>query len=195
MEYDKKRVELPLPWKKAQAISAMVAALLIPVVLAFFGQLVNTTIKESELRLRYVELAASILKEKPTKETTELRQWAIDVLNDNSSIKFSKEVEIELKKQTLSAVDTGKSLGNLLKWELIENENGNYLLRVEWLGRDPLTILGVDVVNAMLASPELASGDTIEVRTFALLIRKSEQNKSASISLKTDYGLVYVEIR
>jgi len=195
MEYDKKRVELPLPWKKAQAISAMVAALLIPVVLAFFGQLVNTTIKESELRLRYVELAASILKEKPTKETTELRQWAIDVLNDNSSIKFSKEVEIELKKQTLSAVDTGKSLGNLLKWELIENENGNYLLRAEWLGRDPLTILGVDVVNAMLASPELASGDAIEVRTFALLIRKSEQNKSASISLKTDYGLVYVEIR
>jgi hypothetical protein len=87
-------------WDKLK-ISAFVA---IPVLVAFFGSLTNTAIKDKDVGARMVEIAVGILKEDPkkeNKETPSLRQWAIDIIKEYSEVELSAEVEKELRKTSL----------------------------------------------------------------------------------------------
>ena len=82
-------------------ISAIIAAIIIPVTLAVSGNHINSTIKEKEIRLQYVEIAVDILKSKPTDETKALRDWSILVIQEYSAIPFSTNAIYELQSQPL----------------------------------------------------------------------------------------------
>ncbi len=88
-------------WDKAR-IGAFIA---IPLVLAYFGHLTNVSLKEKDLGVRMVELAVGILKEDPQEDKTKtpnLRQWAIDIIDEYSKkVKLTKDIKEELKEQPL----------------------------------------------------------------------------------------------
>ena len=67
-------------WDKMSAMSALLASVLVPLVLALVGNAYTYALKQSENRVKYTELAISILKDKPTAETQDVRSWAIDVI-------------------------------------------------------------------------------------------------------------------
>ena len=50
------------------------------VVIALFGTFINSTLKQQEIRVEYVQIAISILSEEPTNDLQPLRAWAVDVL-------------------------------------------------------------------------------------------------------------------
>lgn len=72
-------------------------AVLVPIAVVFVASLYSDTTKSSENRVKYVELAASILREEPKKEVAALRSWAVDVLAANSPVPLSPAARNELQ--------------------------------------------------------------------------------------------------
>lgn len=76
-------------WEKLPVISTFLASVLIPVVLAFVGHALTTAMKQGENRVRYSELAISILKEEPSDSNRDVRGWAVEVINRYSGVQMS----------------------------------------------------------------------------------------------------------
>jgi N-acetylmuramoyl-L-alanine amidase len=98
--------EVPVSWKKAQALSAIIASVLIPAIIGLVGHMVNQSIKKNELSLRYVQLAVGILENEPKPGTENLRVWAIEVVNEYSETELSDDVQQELRKNSLISTRT-----------------------------------------------------------------------------------------
>jgi len=97
-------------WDKLTALSALIASVLVPIVLAVVGQAYTSAMKQSENRVKYTELAISILKDKPIPETQDVRAWAIDVVNQYSGVPMSSEVREQLLRSRLVADFTASKL-------------------------------------------------------------------------------------
>ena len=79
---------LPDPMDRLKTIATIVTAILVPIAVAFVGGYYSGLTKDREIQGKFVELAVSILKEPPEKQSLALRSWAIDVLNDYSGVKI-----------------------------------------------------------------------------------------------------------
>lgn len=95
--------EVLLQWLEgAKDIALIVSAIAVPVVVAKIGGNVNSAMKESENRIRYVELAINQLRSPPSPETTALRDWAVELLDAQSPVKLSEEAKVQLKSKALA---------------------------------------------------------------------------------------------
>lgn len=81
-------------WERPARILSLVA---IPVVLAVIGGVIQEKIGRSAVNRDYVQLAVTVLTADKTKTPQELRNWAVDLLNENSPTKFSPDVASRLK--------------------------------------------------------------------------------------------------
>ena len=79
-------------WDKASVL----AALLVPIVIALVGHAYTSALKEAEIRVKYTELAISILKEKPAQDTKDVRAWSVDVINKYSGVPMDANVRKQL---------------------------------------------------------------------------------------------------
>jgi len=66
-------------------------------VLAVIGALIQEAVSRSTVSRDYVQLAVSILTADKDKTPAELRGWAVDLLDENSPVRFSKDVADRLK--------------------------------------------------------------------------------------------------
>jgi hypothetical protein len=80
-------------WDKTKIIASVCT----PIVIIVSGVVINSALKKSEIRVKYVEVAVSILKDKPRDDTKALRNWAIDVLESNSITPLSRDAIEELR--------------------------------------------------------------------------------------------------
>lgn len=83
--------ENKLLWERVASV------LLIPLAIAFVGNVYSHAIKEREVQGEFVKLSVDILKQTPTEETKNLREWAIKVINKYSGISLSEEAKKELE--------------------------------------------------------------------------------------------------
>jgi hypothetical protein len=88
-------------WSKITAISALIASVLIPVVVVVVSNLFTSAMKDSENRVRYIELAIGILKSPPSADTDNLRTWAVDVINKHSDVPMDSKTKDELRKNKI----------------------------------------------------------------------------------------------
>ena len=84
-------------WDKIKIIFTI----LTPITILISGYLINLTLQENEIKVKYIEIAIDILKTEPTKENTELRLWAIKIIKEYSQIAISPEIELELINNSL----------------------------------------------------------------------------------------------
>lgn len=84
-------------WDKLTAVAPLLASLLVPLAVAFVGNVYSKSMKDTENSLKYVELAVSILRTEPQADNAPLRTWAVDVLNDQATVKLSPEAIAALK--------------------------------------------------------------------------------------------------
>lgn len=89
--------------KKIQEWTPLLATVIIPVALALATGWVSTAIKEREVQARYVELAIGILSQEPSKQTENIRKWAIQVINFYSDVKIGDETREELLREKLQS--------------------------------------------------------------------------------------------
>src|SRR5690348_428741 len=80
---------------KWQAIASITSSIAVPLILAVVGYIVQDKISTEGLRKDYVQIAISILKER---QDEDLRKWAVEVLDQNATIPFSKDVRTKLEK-------------------------------------------------------------------------------------------------
>jgi len=112
--------EVMLQWLQgAKEVALIISAIAVPIIAAKIGGEVNSAMKESENRIRYVELAINQLRSLPSPETASLRDWAVELLDEQSPVKLSEDAKAQLKSGTLalpiSAVapgGTGVSVGS-----------------------------------------------------------------------------------
>jgi hypothetical protein len=83
-------------WEKSKSLSAIIASIFIPLAVVLIGNWYSSALKESEIQVKYVELAVDILKENPSEKKTNLRSWAVDLVNNYSEIKIDEQAREEL---------------------------------------------------------------------------------------------------
>jgi type II secretory pathway component GspD/PulD (secretin) len=88
-------------WDKWHIVANSIAILLVPILVAYFGNQINTAIKDREISQKYVELAIGLLKVAPDSQSPALREWAINIVNANSSVRINEKVREELKHKPL----------------------------------------------------------------------------------------------
>jgi len=82
---------------KLQKIAAIAASILVPVVLLIFGAVINGSIKERELAVKYVEIAIGVLNQPKTEQNQATYDWAIEVVNKYAGVKLPKEAIAEIE--------------------------------------------------------------------------------------------------
>jgi hypothetical protein len=85
----------------AQPFIVVASSILVPLIVAYFGNKIATANKESENRVKYVELAVSILRTEPKPETKLLREWAVGLLDDQAPVKLSLDAKKQMLEQPL----------------------------------------------------------------------------------------------
>lgn len=83
-------------WDILQSVAHTVSIIAVPAVIALVAATYNERIKDSENRIRYVELAIAQLSLPPTQETIVLREWAVELLNSQSPVKLSSAAKAKL---------------------------------------------------------------------------------------------------
>ena len=68
------------------------------------GIIINTSLQNRELDLRYVQLAVGILQAEPTEDSQHLRNWATDIINVYSEIDLNEDAKNELRQKQLIIV-------------------------------------------------------------------------------------------
>lgn len=91
-------------WQKLEAISKVIAAIFIPLAVAYLGNQVASSNKQRDTETKFVELATAILNKEPaanqTSENQSLRKWAVDVINKFSGVPMSSETAQALVQTT-----------------------------------------------------------------------------------------------
>jgi hypothetical protein len=90
-----------LPKKDAWDKFQIILVALIPIVLSVCGMKIDKTLKEREIKAKYIEIATGILRDKPSEDTLALRTWAIDVVQKYSQVPLTKEAVEELRQTAL----------------------------------------------------------------------------------------------
>jgi len=86
--------------EKWKLIISAFASVFIPLVIFAVGVMIDNTIKQQELSVKYVELAVNILSEPPMPETQNLREWAIKNIEKYSEVPLDDKVQKELKTES-----------------------------------------------------------------------------------------------
>lgn len=86
-------------WEKWKIISTSISLLLIPILLAFIANVYSESMKESELKVKYLELAVKILQEDPKPESETLRAWAVKLIDQYSDVELDVSTQKGLIKQ------------------------------------------------------------------------------------------------
>jgi len=78
------------------------ATVVLPFIIYVLGQSYDSSKNEREMSLRYIEVAVGILKEQPTDETKNLRKWAIEIIENYSTVvPLSEEALSELNSYSI----------------------------------------------------------------------------------------------
>ncbi|MBQ5946051.1 hypothetical protein [Massilia sp. ST3] len=96
-------------WQKLEIGSKVVAAIFIPLAVAYLANEVASTNKQRDSETKFVELATAILSKEPQAgagnrdaDNKNLRKWAVDVINRFSGVPMSEETAAALIQNTAS---------------------------------------------------------------------------------------------
>ncbi len=94
-------------WDKLGTLSALIASVLVPIVIVFVGNSYTSEMKHSEIRVKYLELAIGILKTSPSKDTEDIRKWAVKVIDNYSELPMDEKTKNELLRKQLTQAAEG----------------------------------------------------------------------------------------
>lgn len=91
-------------WQKLEVVSKALAAVLIPLAVAYLGNEVATANKQRDSETKFVELATAILSKEPAAQQSAdaklLRKWAVDIINKFSGVSMGQETQQALIQTT-----------------------------------------------------------------------------------------------
>lgn len=103
-----------------QAIVTMVATIAVPVVLGVVGWQVQASIARQTVQKDFVQMALGIITKPPAKGDERLRQWAVEVLDKNAPVPFTKALREELIHG--ASIKDGKIVGVRLVSQILDTD-------------------------------------------------------------------------
>jgi len=178
-------------WEKAKAVSSIIAAIFLPVVLLVAGNTYSSAIKERELEGRFVELAIDILKQAPTDDTRNLRDWATEVVSRYSGVALSAATQKDLIEKTPLPSDLSPSMRYEGSRALGNSETGD---GARFLGRGYIMLTGRANYTAMsqavgldlVENAELAAQPDVAARVFVAFLRPQSPKLVAALNAGED---------
>lgn len=82
---------------RIQAYTSIASAVAIPIVIALVGWWVQSSISNESIKKDYVQMAIGILNSPDNEKNTEMRKWAVDILNENSPVPLSLNLRNKLE--------------------------------------------------------------------------------------------------
>ena len=73
-------------WDKLKIIASSISLLIIPILLGIITYNIQSSLKQKDVQIRFVELAIKVLSEKPNDSSKDLRRWATDILDRYSGV-------------------------------------------------------------------------------------------------------------
>ena len=122
---DENEQNIPLSWQKAKILSMLLASVLVPVAIATVGHFINSAIKKNELELKYIEMAIEILRDRPNDNNTNIREWAINIVNEYAEVKLSPEARNELKEKRIAIMESDMEFHRVLRLLSQRRSNGD----------------------------------------------------------------------
>jgi hypothetical protein len=83
-----------------QANQSIFAAVALPIFLALVGWLFTAAQTQAANKLKYVEIAISVLQSKPTESQAGLREWAIEVLDKDATVPLTEKAKVALRSES-----------------------------------------------------------------------------------------------
>lgn len=80
-----------------ERISKIISIIAIPLIIAIYGNLIKQKLSNQSLEKDYVNLAVEILTKNEDEVDQPIREWAVDLLNDNAPTKMSEKAISTLK--------------------------------------------------------------------------------------------------
>lgn len=103
---------------RIQAYASIGASIIVPLLIAVFGSLIQSRMSSDAVRKDYVQMAIGILSNKDTKDDKELRDWASKIIRQSSPVPFGKEVEASLATGSITVLPAIPK--SVLSMELME---------------------------------------------------------------------------
>lgn len=82
--------------RRVQLCITIGASILVPLLIAIFGWMIQSSVASQSVRKDYVQMALQILSNDKTNADPQLRAWAVAVLDENSPVRFSKDLRVRL---------------------------------------------------------------------------------------------------
>ena len=83
----------------------IISSAAIPITSAFGGWFIQAAISDAGLKKDYVQMALSVLKEAPTKENEQLREWAISIIDKNAPVPIPSKLKGQLANMRLITLE------------------------------------------------------------------------------------------
>lgn len=179
--------------QKIEQIAKILSLVAIPLVIAAFGWTIQNVLSQRSLGKDYVQLAVSILTEESDNVDPALREWAVDLLSENSPTKFSAEIAQQLKtgelklptflSEALSMPSAGGTLAVSPDGAMVATAHDDGAVRVwrldtgELLGemvehKDAVTSVAFSADGALLISGSLdRTGNVYEVKHMRIITK------------------------
>ena len=106
-------------WEKFKILSNSLGFIIIPIVIVIVGNKYSNAIKEREIQGKFVELSVQILQEQPVEERSNIRDWAIKVINKYSGVTLDSLTMNEIKEVpiTITLSPYGTNLKKIISKE------------------------------------------------------------------------------
>lgn len=107
---------------KLESISKIMAAVFIPLAIAYMGNGLSESNKKKDTEVKLVELATAILSKEisssASDDTKRIRKWAVDVINTYSGVKMENETQAALVNTTALPAQT-KGAEDIGPWGIV----------------------------------------------------------------------------
>ena len=161
--------------------SAVLSAVVIPVLLAWLGQTYTQAQKERDVQAQFVKIAVDILQSPPTPDNRNVRDWATQIINRYSGVPLTAEAKRDLIDSVpISALEFGlKVAGKLPQSDLAQTQTELGLLG---LYQGPVNGLADDAtVKAIIAfqkSRGIISDGALGPQTRTMIHRAAQDAQS-----------------
>ena len=149
-------------WERVETPAKVVSMVALPVVVAIGGWFIQKSVMQQSVSKDYVALAISIIERPPADTDSSLKDWAVDLLDSYTPLKFPSDLVARLKTGSLDLSSIG-ALSNQSSGGLAISSDNNYAA----VGWNDGSITITDTESGKASAIINASKDTITSVAFS----------------------------
>lgn len=187
----------PTEKKDVWDILKILGIVVIAPLIAFVGTIYTNALKEQEINVKNIELAVDILKQESDKTDKDIRQWAIDTINEYSKVKLTNEAQEALKESPIVSSISGIRFDLNIMKDFASRED---VLRLVGYNDNPEGILIESVT--ILGTKDSGCEETFRIdsmfsgysSSIAPILSKKELFKCLNTDKLTNQGYEFAEV-